>query len=57
MNQKVLKGIGYFVFLILILNLLLFAMRLINVYIFWGMIIFGAIFVYRGLPFLKKKLK
>ena len=54
MNQKVLKGIGYIVFLILILNLLLFAMRLINVYVFWGIIIFGAIFVYKGLPFLKK---
>ena len=56
-NQQKLKVIGFSVLIILVLNLVLFAMRLINVFIFWGVIILGALFVYKGLPALRKKLK
>ncbi len=52
-----LKLVGWLVLAILIANLLLFAFRVINQVVFWGIIIAGAIFVYKGLPILKKKLK
>ena len=55
MNKKQrLKLIGYAILVILILNLLLFAFRLVNWIFFWGVIIFGAIFVYKILPKLRK---
>ena len=49
-----LKLWGYFILLILILNLVMFAFTIINWIVFWGVIIIGAIFVYKVLPKLKK---
>ena len=51
-----LKLVGWLVLAILIANLLLFAFRVINQVVFWGIIIAGAIFVYKGLPILKRKI-
>ncbi len=50
-----LKLIGYFVLGIMILNLVLFGFGWINWIAFWGIIIVGAIFVYKVLPWLKEK--
>lgn len=50
-----LKLVGYFVLAVMILNLILFAFGVINWIAFWGIIIVGAIFVYKVLPWLKEK--
>ncbi len=58
MNKKQkLKIIGYFVLIILILNLVVFGIGWINWMVFWGVIALGALFVYKGLPKLKEILK
>ena len=54
MKQEHLKLIGYLVLLLLVLNLVVFALRLISGILFWIIIIMGAIFVYKLLPKLKK---
>ncbi|NQV91810.1 hypothetical protein HQ489_05035 [Candidatus Woesearchaeota archaeon] len=56
-NQQKLKYLGYGVLFLLVLNLVLFAMKIITQLLFWIVIIIGAWFVYYGLPKLKKKLK
>ncbi len=56
-NKNRLKLVGYFVLAILIANLLLYAFQLVNWIFFWGVIILGAVFVYKGLPWLKEKFK
>jgi len=53
-NKQKLKIVGYFVLFILLLNLVLFAFRIIGTITFWGIIIFGALFVWKVLPWLKK---
>ena len=55
-KKQKLKFIGYGVFAILVLNLVLFAMQMITQMMFWIVIVVGAWFVYYGLPKLKKKL-
>ncbi len=55
MNSQTLKVLGYVVVFILILNLLLFALRIISGSIFWAVIVVGAVFVYWVLPRMKKK--
>jgi hypothetical protein len=54
MTDTRLKKIGYFVLAILILNMVFYAMQLINGIVFWGVILLGAIFVYKVLPKLKE---
>ncbi len=54
-TQK-LKLTGYFVITILIVNMVLYAMRLINWIVFWGVVAIGFIIVKKGLPWLKKKI-
>ncbi len=56
-NKNRLKLIGYVVLAVLIANLLLYAFQLVNWMFFWGIIILGALFVYKGLPWLKTKFK
>jgi hypothetical protein len=51
-----LKLVGYFVLAVMVLNLVLFALGWINWIAFWGIIIVGAVFVYKVLPLLKGKL-
>lgn len=53
-RTKALKLVGYVLTLILILNIALFAFRVIDWIVFWGVIIAGALFVYMILPKLKK---
>lgn len=55
MKQRNLKIIGYVVLVLLLFNLLLFALRVIGQLIFWGVIIAGAIFVFKFLPKMKEK--
>jgi hypothetical protein len=56
-NQQRLKLIGYVVLAVLIANLLLYAFQLVNWIFFWGVIILGALFVYKGLPKLREKFQ
>jgi hypothetical protein len=56
-KEQKLKLIGYFVLIILIINLIVFGMGLINWMVFWGIIALGALFVYKGLPKLKEIIK
>ncbi len=56
-NQQKLKLTGYFVLAILIANLILFALQLINWMTFWGVIILGFLFVWKGLPKLKERIQ
>lgn len=55
MERKRLKPIGYLVLAIIFLNLILFAFRITNWIAFWGIIIAGAIFAYKVMPWLKKR--
>lgn len=55
MNPLQLKLIGYFVLLILILNLVLFAFTFTNWIIFWAVLLLGFIFVWKILPWVKMK--
>lgn len=57
MNSNTLKFVGIVMFIILIANMILFAMRIISDVIFWGIIIFGAIFAYLVLPKLREEEK
>ena len=54
-NKQRLKLIGYVVLAILIANLILYALQLVNWIFFWGVIILGAVFVYKILPKLRVK--
>ncbi|MDP3733862.1 MAG: hypothetical protein Q8R37_01410 [Nanoarchaeota archaeon] len=57
MNRKdllTLIGLGFV--LILVINLVLFALRIIKTVLFWVIIILAAVFVYKLLPLIKKKL-
>ena len=54
MNEKQLKIIGMVVLVIMILNMIIFALGIIGDMIFWGVIIVGAVFAYWVLPKLKK---
>jgi len=54
-NNGYLKLIGYIVLGIMILNLVLFAFRMISATLFWVVIIIGALFAWKGVPWLKKK--
>jgi hypothetical protein len=48
------KEITWFFFIVLIVNLALFALRIIGVVVFWSIIIIGALFAYKVLPRMKK---
>ncbi|MEW5896690.1 MAG: hypothetical protein AB1668_03295 [Nanoarchaeota archaeon] len=54
LNKRNLKIIGFVVLGILILNLVLFALRIINALVFWVVIAFGAVFVWLILPKMKE---
>ena len=53
-NQR-LKLIGYFMIAVMVLNVILFSFRIINVAVFWAVIIIGFIFVWKVIPILKKR--
>ncbi len=55
MNKKPLKVLGYVFVFILLLNLLLFALRIISGLVFWSVIVVGAVFVYWVLPKIKRE--
>ncbi len=55
MMPRQLKIMGYFILIILVLNLLLFAFRIISGLVFWGVIVVGAALVYWVLPRMKKE--
>jgi hypothetical protein len=54
MKINPLKIVGIVGMIIVLLNLVLFAFRIINETIFWGVIIAGAVFSYVILPRLRK---
>ena len=54
MNERAIKILGSVVMLIVVINLILFAFRVIDGTIFWAVIVFGAVFTYVVLPKLKK---
>ena len=54
MKKEQLKITGYVVLAILVLNMIIFALGWINDIVFWVIIALGALFVYKGLPMLKK---
>jgi len=54
MKKEYLKIIGIGAILLLVLNMILFALRIINGLVFWGIIIVGALFAFKVLPKLKK---
>ena len=54
-NKNRLKLIGYVVLAVLIANLILYALQWVNWIFFWGVIILGAVFVYKVLPRLREK--
>ena len=52
-----LKAIGYVVLVILIANMILFAMQLVSTLMFWIVIALGALFVWKGLPMIRERIK
>lgn len=54
MNKEVkLKIVGFFVLAIMVLNLILFAFRIIDWIVFLAVLALGFLFVKKGLPWLK----
>ena len=53
-RKNFLKVIGIGAILLLVLNMILFALRIINGLVFWGIIIVGAVFAFKVLPKMKK---
>ncbi len=53
-KEKSLKIIGISAVVVLVLNMILFALRLINGLVFWGIIIVGAVFAFKVLPKIQK---
>jgi len=49
------KGISWFLIFIVIANFLLFVFQVIEIAIFWGIMIIGALLAYKVLPKLNKK--
>ncbi|MEK6809420.1 MAG: hypothetical protein AABY40_01995 [Nanoarchaeota archaeon] len=54
-KANLLKLIGIGAVLILVLNMILFALRIISGLVFWGVIIVGAVFAFKVLPKINKK--
>jgi len=54
-KEKFLKVIGISAVILLVLNMILFALRIINGLVFWGVIIVGALFAFKVLPKLNSK--
>jgi len=52
-RKNILKAVGIGAVVLLVLNLILFALRIINGLIFWGVIIVGAVFAFKVLPKMK----
>ena len=53
-KEDLLKLIGFGVLIILVVNLILFALQIIKTLIFWIVIILTAVFAYKILPKLRK---
>jgi len=47
------KEISYVIFIVLIANMVLFALSIIEAFLFWGLIAAGAIYAYKILPKIK----
>lgn len=54
MNKRFLKIIGIGAILLLVLNMILFALGKINGLVFWAIIIVGAVFAFKVLPKMKE---
>ena len=55
MNEKILKAIGIFGIIVVILDLTLFVSGKITTRLFWVVIILVAIYAYYASPYLKEK--
>ena len=55
MNAKTLKIVGYVAIAIMVLNVGLFAFRVISPLWFWVVLVIGAVFGYLVLPKLRKR--
>ena len=53
-RKNLLKLIGISAVVLLVLNMILFALRIINGLVFWAVIIVGATFAFKVLPKMKK---
>ncbi|MBI2581618.1 hypothetical protein HYV87_00630 [Candidatus Woesearchaeota archaeon] len=53
-RKRFLKIIGLIAVLVLVANMILFALRIINGLVFWAVIIVGAVFAFKVLPKMKK---
>ena len=53
-RKKFLKIIGISAVVLLVLNMIMFALRIISGLVFWGIIVAGALFAFKILPKLKK---
>ena len=51
------KIISIILIIIVVLNIIFFALRRISVYLFWGIILFSALMAYYGMPYLQKNSK
>ncbi|MBU0628954.1 MAG: hypothetical protein KKC75_07215 [Nanoarchaeota archaeon] len=55
MRPEIIKGIGIFFTVLIVLDLILFAMRKVSNYVFWAVIIICAAMAYWVLPRLRNK--
>lgn len=53
-RKNLLKVIGIGAVVLLVLNMVLFALRIINGLVFWAVIIAGAVFAFKVLPKMKQ---
>ena len=55
MKNKYLKILVFLIVLFLVLNIVLFALKIISKLLFWIIIIVAAVFAYKVLPKMKRK--
>ncbi|HIH11612.1 TPA: hypothetical protein HA241_05445 [Candidatus Woesearchaeota archaeon] len=55
MNEKILRLVGLLGVIIVIVNLVLFAFTIITPFVFWIILLLGAVLAYGVVPLLRKK--
>jgi len=55
MREEIIKLIGIFFILLIVIDLILFILGKVSAYVFWMVVIICAIVAYKGLPWLKNK--
>jgi hypothetical protein len=54
MKNSTLRILVFLAVAVLVINIILFALKMVNYIVFWALIVAGAVFAYKVLPKMKK---